>query len=114
MSEIIKMAQALELGSNTASDELGSGVNSALQATSAKVFEIKESVANVRRYAARVESTSAPSFDMEKYSAITTDNGGDLEDGTDASWTSIDNQSLITFNRDLFFSVNCHFFFICD
>lgn len=97
MSEIIKKAQALELGSDTTA-ALGSGVNTALQATSMKVFEIKESVANVRQYAARVESTSAPSFEMEKYSGITTDNGGDLENGASATWTSIDNQSLITFN----------------
>lgn len=97
MSDILKKANALELGSDT-SAALGSGVNTALQATSAKVFEVKESVANIRRYAARVESTSAPSFEMEKYSGITTDNGGDLEDGADATWTSIDNQSLITFN----------------
>lgn len=97
MSEILKKAQALELSSDT-SAALGSGVNSALQATSTKVFEVKESVANIRRYAARVESTSAPSFEMEKYSGITTDNGGDLEDGANASWTSIDNQSLIVFN----------------
>lgn len=97
MNDLFKKAQALELGSNDSTD-LGSGVNSALQATSMKVFEIKESLANIRKYAARIESTSAPSFEMEKYSGITTTNGGDLEDGKNASWTSIDNQSLIIFN----------------
>ena len=37
---------------------------------------------------------------MEKYSTITTTNGGDLEDGVSmgTNWTAIDNQSLITFN----------------
>ena len=104
MSEILKQAQAIELGSST-SAALGSGVNAALQATSKKVFEVKESVANVRRYAARKESTHVASFEMEKYSSITTDNGGDLEDGASPTWTSIDNQSLITFNSPVNVSV---------
>jgi len=107
MSELLKKAQALELGS-TAGDEssaLGSGVNQALQATSMKVFEVKESVANVRKYAARRESTHVASFEMEKYNSITTSDGGDLEDGANATWTAIDNQALITFNSPVNVSV---------
>ena len=103
MSEILKQAQAIELSDTSAA--LGSGVNAALQATSMKVFEVKESVANVRKYAARRESTHVASFEMEKYNAITTDNGGDLEDGANATWTSIDNQALITFNSPVNVSV---------
>jgi len=104
---LIKQAQALELGSTAGddSDALGSGVNQALQATSMRVFEVKESVANVRQYAARRESTHVASFEMEKYNAITTENGGDLEDGSSATWTAIDNQALITFNNPVNVSV---------
>jgi len=100
MEQFVKQAQALELGSGDYTAALGAGVNQALAATSQKVFEIKESVANIRQYAARRESTVNASFEMEKYSAITTTNGGDLEDGTSmgTNWTAIDNQSLITFN----------------
>ena len=102
-----KFAQAIELGSGDYTGALGSGVNQALADTSQKVFEIKESVASLRKLAARVESTINASFEIEKFSSITTTNGGDLEDGTSmgSNWTAIDNQSLITFNSPTNLSV---------
>jgi len=107
MNDFIKFAQAIELGSGDYTGALGSGVNKALADTSEKVFEVKQSVAQLRKLAARVESTTEASFEIEKFSNITTLNGGDLEDGTDmgTNWTPIDNQSLITFNNSTDISV---------
>ena len=108
MEDFIKKAQAIELANtSTTVPGFGSGVNKALAATSDKVFAIKESVANIRKLAARVERTENASFEMEKYSGITMTNGGDLEDGTDmgSNWTTINNQSLITFNAGVNVSV---------
>jgi hypothetical protein len=100
MSTIIELAT----GSNDTTS-FGSGVNKALAVEARQVFEVKESVANMRKFAARLEATSNAQLEMEKYSGTTLSNGGDLEDGTDATWTVVDNQSLLTFNSPYSVSV---------
>lgn len=100
MSTIIELAT----GSTTTST-FGSGVNKALAVEAKSVFEVKEGVANLRGFAARYEKTSKAQIEMEKYNKMTITNGGDLEDGTDATWTVIDDQALITFNSPLAISV---------
>lgn len=93
MSTIIELAAG-----NTDTSKFGAGVNKALAVEAKKVFEIKEGLANLRMYAARQESTSKAQLEIEKFSKMSLENGGDLEDGTDATWTVVDNQALITFN----------------
>lgn len=100
MSVILELAS----GSNDTTS-FGSGVNKALAVEAKSVFQIKESVANFRKFAARLEATSKYQLEMEKFGALSTTNGGDLEDGTDATWTVIDNQSLLTFNSPTAISV---------
>ncbi len=100
MSTIIELAT----GSNDTTG-FGSGVNKALNVEAKSVFEIKESVANFRKYAARLEKTEKDVLDLEKFGGQTISNGGDLEDGTDATWTVIDNQELITFDTGYAISV---------
>ncbi len=101
MSTIIELAT----GSNDTSS-FGSGVNRALAAEAKDVFTVKESVANFRQFASRIESTTEYQLDIEKFGAQTITNGGDLEDGSvDATYTVIDNQSLITFNNPYAISV---------
>ena len=100
MSTIIELAT----GSNK-TDTFGSGVNKALNVEAKSVFEIKEGLANFRKFAARIEATSEAIIDMEKFGSQTLTSGGDLEDGTDATFTVIDNQSLITFDTPTAVSV---------
>ena len=100
MSTIIELAT----GSTTTSS-FGSGVNKALSVEAKSVFEVKESVANMRKWAARLEKTSKAQLEMEKFNKMTITNGGDIEDGSDPTWTVIDNQALITFNTPLAISV---------
>ncbi len=100
MSTIIELAT----GSTTTSD-FGSGVNKALAVEAKSVFEVKESVANMRKWAARLERTSKAQLEMERFNKMTISNGGDIEDGADPTWTVIDNQALITFNSPLAISV---------
>jgi len=100
MSTIIELAA----GSNDTTS-FGSGVNQALNVEAQEVFEIKETVANLRTFAARYEKTSEQTVDLEKFGSQTLENGGDLEDGTDATWTTIDNQSLVTFDTGFAISV---------
>lgn len=96
MSSIIELAT----GSTTTGD-FGSGVNKALAVEAQTVFEVKEEVANLRKWAARLERTSKAQLEMEKFNKMTITSGGDIEDGTDPTWTVIDNQALITFNSPL-------------
>ena len=96
MSTIIELATG-----STKTSAFGSGVNKALAVEAQSVFEVKEEVANLRKYAARVERTEKAQLEMEKYNKMTISNGGDIEDGNDSYssvWTVIDNQELITFN----------------
>jgi hypothetical protein len=100
MSTIIELATG-----STTTTKFGSGVNQALAVEAQSVFEVKESVAGLRKFAARIESTSEASLEMEKFNAMTITSGGDLEDGTDATFTVIDNQALVTFNSPTALSV---------
>ena len=100
MSTIIELATG-----STLTSAFGSGVNQALAVEAKSVFEVKESKANLRKWAARVERTSKAQLEMEKFNKMTITSGGDLEDGTDPTWTVIDNQALITFNSPLAISV---------
>jgi hypothetical protein len=93
MSTIIELATG-----STLTSAFGSGVNKALNVEAKSVFEVKESIAGLRKLAARMEKTSKATIDMEKYNKFTISDGGDLEDGTDATWTVIDDQALITFD----------------
>ena len=88
----------LATGSNDTTS-FGSGVNKALNVEAKSVFEIKESLANLRKWAARVEKTSKAVLDLEKFGVQVGENGGDLENGTDATWTVIDNESLVQFGN---------------
>lgn len=94
----------LATGSTTTS-AFGSGVNQALAVEAKTVFEVKETVANLRKWAARIERTSKAQLEMEKFNKMTISSGGDIEDGSDPTWTVIDNQALITFNTPLAISV---------
>ena len=94
----------LATGSTTTS-AFGSGVNQALAVEAKTVFEVKETVANLRKWAARVERTPKAQLEMEKFNKMTITSGGDIEDGSDPTWTVIDNQNLITFNTPLAISV---------
>lgn len=100
MSTIIELATG-----STATAAFGSGVNKALAVEAKSVFEVKEAVANLRKFAARNEKTHRYQLEMEKYNKLTTTSGGDLEDGTSATWTVIDDQALITFNSPTAISV---------
>lgn len=100
MNTIIELATG-----STTTNAFGSGVNKALNVEAKSVFEVKESIAGLRRFAARNEKTSKATIDMEKYNKFTISNGGDLEDGTDATWTVIDDQALITFDSPYAISV---------
>ena len=101
MSDAISVIE-LATGSNSTTS-FGSGVNKALNVEAESVFEIKESVVNFRNWASRKEKTSKAVLDLEKYGAQTLSNGGDLEDGSvDATFTVIDNQSLIQFGSSTF------------
>ena len=100
MSAIIELAT----GSTTTST-FGSGVNKALAVEAKSVFEVKEGVANLRKFAARYEKTEKAQLEMEKYNKMSITNGGDSEDGADPTFTVIDNQALITFNTPLAISV---------
>jgi len=101
MSTIIELAS----GSNSTTS-FGSGVNKALAVEAQQVFEVKESKANFRAFASRIESTPEYQLDIEKFGGITVSNGGDLEDGSvDATYTVIDNQSLISFDTGYAISV---------
>lgn len=100
MSTIIELASG-----STLTSSLGSGVNQALAVEGREVFEIKESVATLRKYAARIEATPEAQLDIEKFGGMTITNGGDLEDGSDATYTVIDNQSLVSFNSGYAISV---------
>lgn len=100
MSTIIELAT----GSNDTTS-FGSGVNKALAVEAKQVFEVKENLAGLRKFASRVESTPEAQIEIEKFSTATLTSGGDLEDGTDATWTVVDNQSLITFNSPTAVSV---------
>ena len=83
---------------STTTDTFGSGVNKALAVEAKSVFEVKESIAGLRKLSARLEKTSKAQVEMEKYNKMTISNGGDIEDGSDPTWTVIDNQALITFS----------------
>ena len=96
MSTIIELATGC-----TTTSTFGSGVNKALAVEAQSVFEVKEEVAGLRNYAARVERTEKAQLEMEKYNKMTITDGDDIEDGNDSYtnvWTVIDNQALITFN----------------
>ncbi len=92
------MSSIIELANETKVAAFGSGVNKALAVEAKTVFEVKESVASLRKYAARSEKTEKAQLEMEKYNKMTVTNGGDLTDGANATWTVIDDQALITFN----------------
>ena len=98
-STIIELAT----GSTTTSD-FGSGVNKALAVEAKSVFEVKETKAALRKFAARIERTQKAQLEMEKFAKTSLTSGGDLEDGSDPTWTVVDNQSLITFNTPTYVS----------
>ena len=100
MSTIIELATG-----STLTSAFGSGVNKALNVEANSVFEIKESVAQMRKFAARSEKTSKAVLDLEKYGTVDTTNGGDIEDGVNPTWTVIEGASLITFDTPLAISV---------
>lgn len=95
----------IELANETkAETAFGSGVNKALAVEAKSVFEVKEAEAAFRKYAARVEKTAKAQLEMEKFSKMSYSNGGDTHDGTDATWTVINNQALVTFNSPYYIS----------
>lgn len=94
MSSIIELATG-----STTTDKFSDGVNKALAVEASSIFEVKEEVANLRKLAARYEATEKASVELEKFNKMTVSNGGDIEDGDDATWTVIDNQALITFGN---------------
>ncbi len=99
------MGTILELANETGTSQFGSGVNKAQAYEANAIFEIKQQLANIRKFTARYEKTELAQVEMERYDPLTTTSGGDLEDGTDATWTVVDDQSLITFNTPLAISV---------
>jgi len=99
------MSSIIELANETKVAAFGSGVNQSLAVQAKSVFEVKEKVANMRKYAARSEKTSKAQLEMEKYNKMTLTSGGDLEDGANATWTVVSDGSLLTFNTPSAISV---------
>lgn len=94
----------IELTNETTTSAFGSGVNKALAVESKQVFEVKQAKAAFRQYAARYEKTEKYQLEMEKFNKMSYTNGGNLQDGTDGTWTVITNQDLILFNSPYYIS----------